>query len=133
MKKLYKCRWNKKIFGVFGGLGQAFCIDPNILRLAAIFLSILTGFFIVPLIYVGLSFVLQEGPYCFIEPSYKKVYKNPRNKIVFGVIAGFADYLKIDANFLRIIFALICVTTAFLPAMIVYFSANWLIPEQPNR
>ena len=39
MKKLYRSQTNSMIFGVCGGLGQYFGIDPTIVRLAFIFLA----------------------------------------------------------------------------------------------
>ena len=43
MKKLYMSESNKKIFGVCGGIAQAYDIDSNVVRLAAVFLCIATG------------------------------------------------------------------------------------------
>ena len=48
LKTLYRSTTDKYLAGVFGGLGETFEIDPNILRLAAVFLGIATG--IVPLL-----------------------------------------------------------------------------------
>ncbi|NIV10484.1 MAG: PspC domain-containing protein [Aliifodinibius sp.] len=39
MKKLYRSQTNSMIFGVCGGLGQYFGIDPTIVRLAFVFLA----------------------------------------------------------------------------------------------
>ncbi|MFZ2621402.1 MAG: PspC domain-containing protein [Minisyncoccia bacterium] len=43
MKKLYKSNTDKVFAGVIGGLGEYFDIDPTILRLAYILITILTG------------------------------------------------------------------------------------------
>lgn len=43
-KKLYRSNKNKKIAGVFGGLGEYFDIDPVLLRLVWILISVFTGF-----------------------------------------------------------------------------------------
>ena len=43
MKKIYLSKDNKKIAGVFGGLGEHFEVDPTILRLIFIFITIFTG------------------------------------------------------------------------------------------
>jgi len=43
MKKLYISESDKKIFGVCGGIGQTYDIDPSLVRLAAVFLCIATG------------------------------------------------------------------------------------------
>jgi len=48
MKKLYLPRKDKKIFGVCGGIGQTYEVDPTTVRIAVAFLCLTTG--IVPLL-----------------------------------------------------------------------------------
>ena len=62
MKKLFRSTTDKYLAGVFGGLGETLGIDPNILRLAAVFLGLATG--IIPLLvtYLVAWFVIPEGP-----------------------------------------------------------------------
>ena len=48
MKKLYKSNTDKVFAGVIGGIGEYFDIDPTILRLAYVLVTVLTG--IVPAI-----------------------------------------------------------------------------------
>jgi len=48
MKKLYRSQKDKKIGGIFGGLGEIFSIDPTLLRLAFVFIGLATG--IIPLL-----------------------------------------------------------------------------------
>jgi phage shock protein C len=43
MKRLYRSQKDKKIAGIFGGLGEIFSIDPTLLRLAFVFLGLATG------------------------------------------------------------------------------------------
>lgn len=44
MKRLYLSR-NKKIWGVCGGIGNYFELDPSLVRLAWIIMTVLTGIF----------------------------------------------------------------------------------------
>lgn len=60
MKRLYRSSENKVFAGVFGGLGEYFGIDPVILRLAFVFLTIMT---------VGLPGVLAYLAAIFIVPA----------------------------------------------------------------
>ena len=43
MKKIYRSQKDKKIAGIFGGLGELFSIDPTLLRLAFVFIGLITG------------------------------------------------------------------------------------------
>ena len=62
MKKVYLSKKDKKIFGVCGGIGQAYDIDPTMVRLMTIFLCIATG--IVPLLltYLAAWLIVPEEP-----------------------------------------------------------------------
>ncbi len=51
-KKIFLSETDKKVCGVFGGLGKAFNIDPTILRLLWIFIALVTGFFAAILVYI---------------------------------------------------------------------------------
>lgn len=43
MKKLYLSNTDKKIFGVCGGIGETYDIDPTLIRLIMVFLCIATA------------------------------------------------------------------------------------------
>lgn len=43
MKKIYLSETNKKVAGVLGGIGEAYDIDPTLLRLIVILGAILTA------------------------------------------------------------------------------------------
>ena len=43
-KNLYRSKTNKKVYGVFGGLGEYYSIDPTLLRLVWIAVVVFTGF-----------------------------------------------------------------------------------------
>ncbi len=42
-KRLFRSEADKMLGGVIGGLGEFFAIDPNLLRLVFVFLTIATG------------------------------------------------------------------------------------------
>ena len=43
MKRLYRSKLDRKLFGVCGGLGNLFSLDPTFFRLAWIVIGISTG------------------------------------------------------------------------------------------
>jgi len=57
-KRLYRSRTDAMLGGVCGGLGEYFDADPNLVRLAFVLLSVLTGFGI--LIYFALWLTVPE-------------------------------------------------------------------------
>jgi phage shock protein C len=62
MKKIYLSNTDKKIFGVCGGIGEAYDIDPTIVRLVLVFLTLVT--FVVPLIvtYLIAGIIMPRKP-----------------------------------------------------------------------
>lgn len=45
MKKIFRSITNKKIAGICGGIGEMFDVDPTIIRLILIILTLMTGVF----------------------------------------------------------------------------------------
>jgi phage shock protein C len=62
MKKLYRSQTNKTVYGVLGGLGEYFDVDPTILRLGYIFFSVLSAGIGGVVIYFLAVLVVPENP-----------------------------------------------------------------------
>ena len=62
MKRLYRSYSDRKIGGVCGGLGEYLNVDPTIIRLAAAFLFVATGFVPGIIAYVIAWVVVPEAP-----------------------------------------------------------------------
>ncbi len=62
MKKLYISKTEKKIFGVCGGIGQTYDIDPTLIRLIVVFLCIATAILPVVLTYLAAWIIVPEKP-----------------------------------------------------------------------
>ena len=62
MKQLYKSSTNKKIAGVCGGIGEYFGIDPTIVRLGFVALSLLAGGGLA--VYIIAAILMPEGEAC---------------------------------------------------------------------
>ena len=60
MKKLYRSNTNKKLCGVCGGLAEYFDIDPTIIRLIFVFLTLFGGGGL--LIYLICALVIPKSP-----------------------------------------------------------------------
>jgi phage shock protein C len=61
-KRLYKSKDNKVLFGIIGGLGEYFDVDPVILRLAYLIIVIGTGVFPGILAYIIAGMIVPEKP-----------------------------------------------------------------------
>lgn len=59
-KILYRSSKNRMIAGVFGGLGEYLDVDPTILRLAWILITIFTGFILGIIIYLAAAIIIPQ-------------------------------------------------------------------------
>ena len=62
MRKLYLSRKYKKIFGVCGGIGEAYDIDPTLVRLIVVFLCLATGVAPLLLTYLAAWIIVPKKP-----------------------------------------------------------------------
>lgn len=62
MRKLYLSDTDRKIAGVCGGLGEYFDMDPTIIRLAFIFLALVTVVVPVVIGYIIAAVIIPRAP-----------------------------------------------------------------------
>lgn len=135
MKKLYRSRDDNFLGGVFGGLGESYNIDPNVLRLIYIFACCVTYMLPLILTYIAAWILIPVGePKQVVVP--RKFYRSYKNRKIAGIFGAIADKLDIDANILRIIFVILAIfpPIGFIPLTIAYLIIWAFLPlEQPQR
>ena len=57
------------------------------------------------------------------------LHKSATNRMVAGVLGGFAERYGIDATVLRIIFAVLAVVTVGFPMVVLYAIAALIMPD----
>ena len=132
MKRLYRDRWDKKIGGVCGGLGQLLSLDPTIIRLIVVMLCIFTGVLPLLVLYIIAWMLIPLGPPTYIQFECKRLYRSVRNRKIAGICGGIAEALKIDATIVRIVMLFAMLLTGFFPLLIAYFIGIVIIPEKPE-
>lgn len=63
----------------------------------------------------------------------KRLYKSEKNRVFGGVIGGVGEYFNIDPVILRVIWVIMVAFTGFVPGIIAYLVANFVIPERPAK
>ena len=61
----------------------------------------------------------------------KKLYRNTKKGILFGILAGIGDYVNLDPTVIRIIFLVLLLVTGVFPFVILYILGYYLIPVKP--
>lgn len=59
----------------------------------------------------------------------KKLYRSNEAKMLAGVLGGIAEYFKIDATIVRLVYVILWIFTAAFPMTILYIAAAMIIPE----
>lgn len=59
----------------------------------------------------------------------KRLYRSSRDKKIFGVCAGIAEYFNIDPTVVRLIYAVVSVFTSGFPGLLLYLILAFIMPE----
>lgn len=60
----------------------------------------------------------------------KRIYRSNTNKIFGGVFGGVGEYFDIDPTILRVIFVFVLVFTGFVPGIVAYIIAMFVMPKK---
>lgn len=63
----------------------------------------------------------------------KRLYKSGKNKVFAGIIGGLGEYFEVDPVVLRLAWVLITVFTGFVPGLIAYIIAIFIVPKKPGK
>ena len=133
MKRLYRDRWDKKISGVCGGLGQYLGMDPTIIRLLAVLVCIFTAVLPLLVIYIIAWMLIPLGPPTYIQYECKKIFRSVNNRKIGGICGGIAEMLHVDATIVRIVMLFAMILTGVFPILIAYCIGVVIIPEKPSE
>lgn len=64
------------------------------------------------------------------ESKPKKLYRS-RDRVLGGVLAGFAEYIHADVSLIRILYVIVSILSAAFPGLLVYIICWAVIPEKP--
>ncbi len=63
----------------------------------------------------------------------KKLYRSPKDALIFGVAAGLAQYTQVDVVFVRLALVVLGVVIGWVPLFLMYIVAHVLIPIDPTQ
>lgn len=63
----------------------------------------------------------------------KKLYRSPKDALVFGIAAGVAQYFQVDMVFVRLMLVALAFLTGWWPMFLVYIAAVILMPIDPAQ
>ncbi|MBP6886377.1 MAG: PspC domain-containing protein [Candidatus Pacebacteria bacterium] len=63
----------------------------------------------------------------------KKLYRNPKDALIFGVAAGLAHFLQVDSVFVRLALVVLAIIIGWSPMFILYLIALIVMPIDPSQ
>ena len=118
--KLYRDSSNRIIAGVCSGIAEYFKIDPIIVRIL-FFIAVPLNLIVYIIFWIGI-------PSKDFDPDFRKIlYRDKENGVIGGVAKGLSNYLKIDANVIRVIFV---VSLFFGGAGLLFYLLLWFFTKE---
>ena len=127
MTRLYRSKENRIIAGICGGVGEIINLDPTIIRLAFVFLGVLTGVVPLAVVYLIGRAIIPEGTETGKKPAVR-LYRSRENKMIAGICGGIGEMSSMDPTIIRLIFVFLAIVTAVVPFVIIYLVAWAIIP-----
>lgn len=131
MKQMYLSS-DKKFLGVCGGVADYLNVDPTLIRIGVVCLSLITAVIPALIVYVVISFVFPQQPegYTTVNTA-KKLLKSSKNRKLSGVCGGLAEYFGIDPTIVRLIFALCVLFIGY--GVMTYLVCLIMMPSEPEQ
>lgn len=118
--KLYRDSSNRIIAGVCSGIAEYFKIDPIIVRVL-FFIAVPLNLIVYIIFWIGI-------PSKDFDPDLRKIlYRDKENGIIGGVAKGLSNYLKIDANIIRVVFV---ISLFFGGAGLLFYLLLWFFTKE---
>jgi phage shock protein PspC (stress-responsive transcriptional regulator) len=131
--RLMRSATERKLAGVCGGIAEYLGVDPAIVRLVWVVLTILPGALVGGLLAYLAAWLLMPAPGAQPrQPSGRRLYRSATDYRVAGVCGGLAEYFGVDATAVRVLWAILTI----FPGMIVlgvlaYLLAWFIMPAAP--
>jgi len=68
-----------------------------------------------------------------ISPAPKKLYLSSKDKKVFGVCGGIAEYFGADSTAIRLVWILLTIITGVVPGVVSYIVFAIVMPKEPKK
>ncbi len=118
--KLFRDSSNRIIAGVCSGIAEYFKIDPIIVRVL-FFIAVPLNLIVYIIFWLGI-------PSKDFDPDLRKIlYRDKENGVIGGVSKGLSNYLKIDANIIRVVFV---VSLFFGGAGLLFYLLLWFFTKE---
>lgn len=88
-----------------------------------------------PLVFIGggiLFIVMAQRGHTAPDLRGRRLFRSRSDRVIAGVIGGFAQYVGSDATLLRVGYALLTLALGVGPGVVLYVIAIFIVPEEPS-
>lgn len=64
------------------------------------------------------------------KKEINRLFRSNDDKVFAGILAGVGKYFNVDPVILRVVWLLVTVFSGFLPGILVYIFATFIIPKE---
>ena len=136
IKRLTRSRTHARIGGVCGGLAEYFNVDATLVRVVWVVLAIVPGVVIGGVLaYLVAWLVMPEGEATGVTTPVHgpRLVRSTTNRRIGGVCGGLAEYLRVDATPVRLLWLLLTILPGAIVGGVVVYVAAWvIIPKAPT-
>lgn len=123
-----------KLGGVCAGIAAYLCVDPTVVRLTWVILSVVPGVIIGGIIAYAVAWILLPvagtGPPRAV--AAKRLRRSTMDRKIAGVCGGLADYLALDPTLVRVAAVVLAIYPgAIICGVLVYLIAWFVMPSAP--
>jgi phage shock protein PspC (stress-responsive transcriptional regulator) len=134
-RRLTRSRTDGRIAGVCAGIADYLGVDPTLVRLVWIVLSIVPGVIIGGVLAYLLAWLIM--PEANAVPSHTasgaRLFRSRTDRKVAGVCGGLAEYLHVDPTPLRLLWVILTVLPGAIAGGLIAYIVAWIIiPSTPQ-
>ena len=67
------------------------------------------------------------------EQMQRRLTKSASDRVIAGVLGGFAQYLHFKPNVIRVVYLIFTALTSFVPGIVIYLMLAVLMPDDPHK
>lgn len=129
-KRLTRSVTDRKLGGVCGGLAEYLGVDPTIVRVLWVILTIVPGAIVFGVLaYVVAWFLMPESAAAAKPATGRRLTRSATDRKLGGVCGGLAEFFGIDSTIVRLVWAILSVVPgAILGGIVAYLLAWFIVP-----
>jgi phage shock protein C len=126
-RRLMRSRTHRSIAGVCGGIADYFGIDVVLVRLTWAILSIVPGGLIGGVLAYLIAWLVMPEAETAVPVRPSRLTRSLSDRKIAGVCGGLAEFLKVDATALRLLWAVLTILPGAIVGGVLAYVIAWAI------